>query len=86
MKLSSVEATDYDAVFYPIGHGRLWGLAEDPRSIDLIETIYAAGKPVVAICHAPGVLRYTRTPDGTPFVEGKSVTAFSNSEEEAAGF
>jgi putative intracellular protease/amidase len=83
MKPSSVEATDYDAVFYPGGHGPLWDLAEDPRSIDLIETIYAAGKPVVAICHAPGVLRYALTPDGTPLVIGKSVTGFSNSEEEA---
>jgi putative intracellular protease/amidase len=86
MKLSSVEATDYDAVFYPGGHSPPWGLAEDPRSIDLIETIYAAGKPVVAICHTPGMLRYSRTPDGTPFVTGKSVAGFSNSEEEAAGF
>ena len=57
MKLSSVEATDYDAVFYPGGHGPLWDLAEEPRSIHLIETIYAAGKPFVAICHSPGMVR-----------------------------
>jgi putative intracellular protease/amidase len=85
MQLSSVEALDYDAIFYPGGHGPLWDLAEDPRSIGLIETTYAAGRPVVTVCHAPGVLRHTRAPDGAPLVRGKSITGFSNSEEEAVG-
>jgi putative intracellular protease/amidase len=83
-KLSSVVARDYDAAFYPGGHGPLWDLAEDPESIDVIETIYAAGKPVVAVSHGPGVFRYAR-PDGASLVEGKSVTGFSNAEEAAAG-
>jgi putative intracellular protease/amidase len=85
MQLSSVEAGDYDAIFYPGGHGPLWDLAEDTNSISLIETTYASGKPVVTVCHAPGVLRHTRVPDGAPLVRGKSVTGFSDSEEEAAG-
>jgi diketogulonate reductase-like aldo/keto reductase/putative intracellular protease/amidase len=84
-KLSPVVARDYDAVFHPGGHGPLWDLAEDPQSIALIETIYAAGKPVVAVCQAPGVVRHTRTPDGAPLVKGNSVTGFSNTEEEAIG-
>lgn len=81
--LSSVKAEDFDAVFYPGGHGPLWDLAEDQHSIALIETIYQAGKPVATVCHAPGVLRHVKDADGQPLVKGKRVTGFSNSEEEA---
>ncbi|OUL20176.1 type 1 glutamine amidotransferase domain-containing protein [Nostoc sp. RF31YmG] len=83
LKLSSVSADDYDAVFYPGGHGPLWDLAEDPDSIALIEALSAVGKPVAAVCHAPGVFRHTKTADGAPLVQGKSVTGFANSEEAA---
>ncbi|MFZ6647116.1 type 1 glutamine amidotransferase domain-containing protein [Undibacterium sp. TJN25] len=79
--LSSAPA--YDAVFYPGGHGPLWDLAEDKDSIKLIETMYAAGKPLALVCHAPGVLRHVKTADGEPFVKGKNVTGFANTEEEA---
>ncbi|MDU0372365.1 type 1 glutamine amidotransferase domain-containing protein [Hymenobacter endophyticus] len=81
--LDSVSAADYDAVFYPGGHGPLWDLAEDKKSIELIETLYAAGKPVAAVCHAPGVLRHVKAANGEPLVKGKSVTGFTNTEEEA---
>jgi putative intracellular protease/amidase len=81
--LSSVRAEDYDAVFYPGGHGPLWDLAEDKNSIALIETLYKAGKPVAAVCHAPGVLRHVKAADGQPLVNGKRVTGFTNTEEEA---
>ncbi|MFL1516354.1 type 1 glutamine amidotransferase domain-containing protein [Pseudomonas prosekii] len=81
--LSSVKAEDFDAVFYPGGHGPLWDLAEDQHSIALIEALYQAGKPVATVCHAPGVLRHVKDADGQPLVKGKRVTGFSNSEEEA---
>ena len=83
--LSSVKAGEFDAVFYPGGHGPLWDLAEDKSSIALIEALYAAGKPVAAVCHAPAVLRHAKSPDGSPLVGDKKVTGFSNSEERAAG-
>ena len=83
VKLADVSAEDYDAVFYPGGHGPLWDLSEDSHSIALIESIYTSGKPVAAVCHAPAVLRHTKAPDGSPLVQGKSVTGFSNTEEEA---
>lgn len=83
LKLSDISPDDYDAVFYPGGHGPLWDLAEDRNSISLIEVMYAAGKTVAAVCHAPAVFRHTEAPDGSPLVEGKSVTGFSNSEEAA---
>lgn len=85
LKLESITAADYDAVFYPGGHGPLWDLAEDPASIALIESFHRAGKPVAAVCHAPAVFRHTRAAEGRPLVQGKKVTGFSNSEESAVG-
>lgn len=82
-RLADVQAADYDAVFYPGGHGPLWDLAEDTHSVGLIETMLAAGKPVSAVCHAPGVLRHAKTADGKPLVQGRQITGFSNAEEAA---
>ena len=83
LKLSEISPDNYDAVFYPGGHGPLWDLAEDRNSINLIETMIASGKQVAAVCHAPAVLRHVKAPDGSPMVRGRSVTGFSNTEEEA---
>jgi putative intracellular protease/amidase len=85
VRLGGVTAADFDAVFYPGGHGPMWDLAEDPTSVRLIESFLAAGKPVALVCHAPAALRHARTPDGRPLVEGKNVTGFTNTEEEAVG-
>ena len=85
VKLSDVSPNNYDAVFYPGGHGPMWDLAEDKNSIAFIETMYASGKPVAAVCHAPAVLRHTKAADGSHIVKGKSVTGFSNSEEDTVG-
>lgn len=81
-KLSDMKAQNFDAVFYPGGHGPLWDLAESQDSIHLIETFYASGKPVALVCHAPGVLRHI-TYKNAPIVQGKRITGFSNAEEEA---
>jgi putative intracellular protease/amidase len=85
VKLDSVSETDFDAVFYPGGHGPLWDLAEDPASIRLIEAFARADKPVAAVCHAPGVLKSVKGTDGAPLVKGRKVAGFTNSEEEAVG-
>lgn len=83
LTLDEVRAEDFDALFYPGGHGPLWDLAEDARSVALIERFQALGKPVGAVCHAPAVLRHVRGADGQPLVRGRQVTGFSNSEEAA---
>ncbi|MBB4019537.1 putative intracellular protease/amidase [Chelatococcus caeni] len=83
VRLDSVSQADFDTVFYPGGHGPLWDLAEDKHSVALIESFITAGKPVALVCHAPGVLRHAKTPEGRPLVEGKQVTGFSNTEEAA---
>jgi putative intracellular protease/amidase len=82
VQLNGVDAAEYDAVFYPGGHGPMWDLAEDPASIRLIENFYESGKPVAAVCHAPGVLRHVES-NGQPIVKDKRVTGFTNSEEAA---
>ena len=84
-KLADAKASDFDAVFYPGGHGPLWDLAEDKASIALIEAMNSAGKPVAAVCHAPGIFRHVNGTDGKPLVNGKRVTGFTNTEEEAVG-
>ena len=84
-KLNEVSAADFDAIFYPGGHGPLWDLAEDQTSTSLIEQTLQANKPVALVCHAPGVLRDVKDSEGRPIVEGKSVTGFSNTEEEGVG-
>ncbi|MCI4678944.1 type 1 glutamine amidotransferase domain-containing protein [Rhodoblastus acidophilus] len=85
LKLSDVSPKGFDAIFYPGGHGPLWDLAEDKMSIALVEGALAADKPVAAVCHAPGILRHVRTPQGRSVVEGRKVTGFTNSEEQAVG-
>ena len=85
VKLDSVSEADFDAVFYPGGHGPLWDLAEDKTSIGLIEAFARADKPVAAVCHAPGVLKSVKGADGAPLVKGRKVAGFTNSEEEAVG-
>ncbi|MEO8534652.1 MAG: type 1 glutamine amidotransferase domain-containing protein [Flavobacterium sp.] len=83
-KLSTINQADYDAVFYPGGHGPLWDLVEDKSSIALIESFYTHKKPVAFVCHAPAVLKNVKV-NGDYLVKGKKVTGFTNEEEEAVG-
>ena len=83
VKLAEMKVEDFDAVFYPGGHGPLWDLHNDNDSIGLIEEFIAAGKPVATVCHAPAVLLKAKDQNGDPLVKGKKVTGFSNSEEAA---
>jgi putative intracellular protease/amidase len=83
LKLNEINEADYDAVFYPGGHGPLWDLATDVISIALIENFYKNNKPVAFVCHAPAALLKVKAPDGEPLVKGKKVTGFSDTEEEA---
>jgi putative intracellular protease/amidase len=85
LRLESVQQEDYDTVFYPGGHGPMWDLAEDKHSVRLLESLVGAGKTFAVVCHSTGALRHVRTPDGKLFVEGKTVTGFTNGEEDAVG-
>ncbi len=81
VKLEGMQSENFDAVFYPGGHGPMWDLVDNTDSIALIESFYNSGKPVAAVCHAPAVLHRV-VYQGAPIVKGKRVTGFANSEEE----
>ena len=83
VKLDTVSSKDFDAVFYPGGHGPLWDLAESKTSIQLIQSFERSGKPIGFVCHAPGVLRHVMAADGAPLVKGRRVTGFTSGEEAA---
>jgi len=82
-KLAEMKSEDYDAVFYPGGHGPLWDLTENTDSIALIESFITASKPVAAVCHASAAFLNIKDAEGEYVVKGKAVTGFTNSEEEA---
>lgn len=82
-KLSDISQEDFDAVFFPGGHGPLWDLTNDNDSIKLIEAFWSNKKPVAAVCHAPAVLLNVKDENDDALVKGKKVTGFTNSEEEA---
>lgn len=85
VKLSKVNHEDYDAVFYPGGHGPLWDLSNDTNSIQLIESFYNNNKPIAFVCHAPAALLNVKDKQGQALVKGKKVTGFTNGEEAAVG-
>ncbi len=82
--LADMNADNFDAVFYPGGHGPLWDLANDKKSVTLIEKFNSQDKPIAFVCHAPAALKNARV-NGSPLVKGKKVTGFSNKEEVAVG-
>jgi putative intracellular protease/amidase len=82
-RLREVNAADYDAVFYPGGHGPLWDLTQDPQSISLIEAFHKQGKPMAFVCHAPSALLKVKLPSGNLLINGRNVTGFSDTEEDA---
>ena len=83
--LATINPDDFDAVFYPGGHGPLWDLANDATSIALIEKFNSQAKPIGFVCHAPAALKSVKNTDGTALVKGKNVTGFTNTEEAAVG-
>lgn len=84
-QLSDIDSADYDAVFYPGGHGPLWDLVDNQHSIALISSFLQSQKPVAAVCHASAVFLNISDNQSQPIVKGKTVTGFSNTEEEAVG-
>ncbi|PQJ73718.1 type 1 glutamine amidotransferase domain-containing protein [Polaribacter butkevichii] len=83
--LADMNPDDFDAVFYPGGHGPLWDLTNDKVSVALIEKFNTQAKPIAFVCHAPAVLRDVKNAEGKALVKGKKITGFSNKEEAAVG-
>ena len=84
-KLAEINADEFDAIFFPGGHGPLWDLAENADSQRMIGTFMAENRPLAAVCHAPAIFKHTKGADGKPLVSGRRVTGFTNTEEEGVG-
>ncbi|MFF3141840.1 type 1 glutamine amidotransferase domain-containing protein [Streptomyces sp. NPDC057927] len=85
ISLQEVRLEDYDAVYYPGGHGPMEDLSVDPASGALLREALASGNPLGIVCHAPAALLATRDANGnTPFANYR-VTGFCNEEEAGVG-
>lgn len=83
IKLSEVNVKQFDAVFYPGGHGPMWDLVNDENSIRLIQAFYKANKPTAFVCHGSAALVNVKDGKGNYLIAGKKVTGFCNTEEAA---
>ncbi|MCX2524429.1 type 1 glutamine amidotransferase domain-containing protein [Larsenimonas rhizosphaerae] len=83
--LSGVSAEEFDAVFYPGGHGPLWDLTDNSESIALLQDFLAQNKPISAVCHAPAAFLNIKDAQGEFVLKGKKATGFTNGEEAAVG-
>ncbi len=83
--LSQLDLHEYDAIFFPGGHGAVVDLPDDEFLKKNLGAFFESGKPVASICHGPGAIVSARKADGSSIVSGRKVTCFTNSEEDAIG-
>ena len=81
--IDGLMARDFDAVFFPGGHGPMFDLADHPEVARLVYFFTQRQKPVAAVCHGPAALLSARKPDGRWLFADKRLTGFSNEEETA---
>lgn len=85
VELEEIKANEYDAVFYPGGHGPLWDLAQSQTSQTLINDFHEQNKPIAAVCHGLAALLHVKNSSGTYLISGSEITGFTDQEEEQAG-
>ena len=84
-RLEDVDPDQYDAVFYPGGHGPMEDLSADETSAGVLTRTLASGKPLGVVCHAPAALLATEGAEGGSPFAGYRLTGFTNTEETQAG-
>lgn len=85
LKLASLNAADYDGVFFAGGHGTMEDFPTDASVKAMVEQFWRSGKPVASVCHGPACLVAAQTPQGQPIVKGRAFTCFSDAEETTIG-
>lgn len=80
-----VDASAFDAIFFPGGHGTMWDLPGDPGVTRAVESAFSSGKWIASVCHGAAGLVSALRPDGVPVVRGKRINSFTDAEEAAAG-
>ncbi|ASC74011.1 Peptidase C56, PfpI [Halomicronema hongdechloris C2206] len=81
--LPAISADDFDALFFPGGHGPMWDLASSEAVARLVEAFWNQGKVIGAVCHGPAALVQAKDSQGNSILNGRSLTAFTNAEEAA---
>ncbi|MDP4162818.1 MAG: type 1 glutamine amidotransferase domain-containing protein [Bacillota bacterium] len=82
VKLEDIkDASAYDAIFLPGGHGTMFDLPDNTKLQELTRDMFEANKIVAAVCHGPAGLVGVKLSDGTPLVAGKTITTFTDDEE-----
>ncbi|MDR7071356.1 type 1 glutamine amidotransferase domain-containing protein [Fictibacillus barbaricus] len=81
-KLSSEDAVSYDAIFLPGGHGTVFDFPKSEELKEVVSQMAQTNKVIGSVCHGPAGLTTATLKDGTPIVKGKTVTAFTDEEEE----
>jgi putative intracellular protease/amidase len=84
-RVADVDASAYDAVFFPGGHGTMWDLPVDAGVTRAVEAAFAAQRTIATVCHGAAGLISARKPDGSPVVQGARINAFTDAEEAAVG-
>ena len=82
---ADTDASHFDAVFFPGGHGTMWDLPTDAGVTRAVEAAFAANKLIASVCHGAAGLVTARRPDGEPVVKGKRINSFTDAEEDAVG-
>ena len=83
--LDEIDPNDFDAVFYPGGHGTFWDLFNDKRNARLVSAFFDCGKVIGAVCHGPAALLKSRRRDGYPVIHERRLTGLSDVEEQESG-
>lgn len=84
--LDQIDFHQYDALFYPGGHGPMWDLSQDKRNAKVLSDFFNHGKIVAAVCHGPAaLLGGVNDETGEPLIKNRALTGFSDTEEKAVG-
>ncbi len=85
LKLHKLNSENYDQIYFPGGHGPMWDFVTNKTLTKLLNEFIIQDKTIGALCHGVAVLVDAINSNGEPFVKGKKITSFSNSEEVAVG-
>lgn len=81
--VAAVDPTEFDGAVFPGGHGTVWDINQDRQARNVLRTMVEGESGVaLVVCHAVGILAFTRDSDGGFLVEGRDVTGFPDDWEE----
>lgn len=75
---------DFDALVVAGGQAPMFTFEDATDLHAFFASFYATGKPTAALCHGTAVLCYAKDNSGAYLVKGKTVTGFTNDEEDQA--